>query len=176
VTNVLTAALDAELTKLERERPLGLTSQEILLILSTLGQPFSEASLRKYVQLGLLPRSIRVGEKGKHRGSKGVYPVRVVRQILAIKDMMAHDFTIEQIKDRFLFLQGELEDLDHRMHGVFQTLNSRVMREPKRRELGVVRELNAARGLGKDLIERLRSLEARLSSESNLKPVQEIAG
>jgi len=29
------------------------------------GIRFSEATLRKYVQLGLLPRSVRVGQKGK---------------------------------------------------------------------------------------------------------------
>ena len=33
---------------------------------------FSEATLRKYVQLGLLPRSVRVGRKGKHQGSQGI--------------------------------------------------------------------------------------------------------
>ncbi len=172
----MTAALDSELTKLEKERPEGLTSQEILGHLSALGQSFSEASLRKYVQIGLLPRSVRIGEKGKHRGSKGLYPVRVVRQILIIKEMMASDYTIEQIKDRFLFLQGELDDLDSKMQGVFQTLGSRVMREPKRRELGVVRDLNAARGLGRDLLEKLRSLESRLDSGKRAEPAQEVAG
>ena len=38
------------------------------------GEPLSEATFRKYVQLGLLPRSVRVGRKGKHRGSQGLYP------------------------------------------------------------------------------------------------------
>ncbi len=169
-------AFDSKLTELELERSEGLTSQEILRILAEFGQSFSEASLRKYVQLGLLPRSVRVGEKGKHRGSKGVYPVRVVRQILAIKELMARDLTIEQIKDRFIFLQGEIEDLDLRMQGVFQTLGSRVMREPKRRELGVVRELNAARSLGKDLLEKLRSLESRLNAQHSIEPATEVAG
>lgn len=170
------ASIDSELTRIERERPEGLTSQEILSTLSSLGQSFSEASLRKYVQLGLLPRSVRVGQKGKHRGSKGIYPVRVLRQILAIKDMMARDLTIEQIKEGYLFLQGEIDELDHRMQGVFFTLSSRVKREPKRRELGVLRDLNAARGLGRDLLEKLRSLETRLSAQHTAEPVREVAG
>lgn len=173
----MTVGFDSELTKLEAERPDGLTSQEILGKLSGLGQNFSEASLRKYVQLGLLPRSVRVGEKGKHRGSKGLYPVRVVRQILAIKDMMAMDLTIEQIKDRLIFLQGELDELETRMQGVFSVLSARVVREPKRRELGVIRELNAARGLGRDLIAKLRSVESRLNAQPVIEAAaEEVAG
>ena len=51
----------------------------------TTGRPkgvrLSEATFRKYVQAGLLPRSKRVGRKGKHRGSQGLYPVEAVRRI-----------------------------------------------------------------------------------------------
>ncbi len=172
----MTVGIDSELTKLETERASGLTSQEILGTLSELGQSFSEASLRKYVQLGLLPRSVRVGEKGKHRGSKGLYPVRVVRQIIAIKDMMAQDLTIEQIKERFIFLQGELDDLEQRIQDVFQVLSARMVREPKRRELGVVRELNAARGMGRDLLTKLRTVESRLTGQEGIDAVREAAG
>ncbi|HXS17293.1 MAG TPA: hypothetical protein VN764_08890 [Polyangiaceae bacterium] len=172
----MTVGIDSELTKLETERASGLTSQEILGTLSELGQSFSEASLRKYVQLGLLPRSVRVGEKGKHRGSKGLYPVRVVRQIIAIKHMMAQDLTIEQIKDRFIFLQGELDELEQRIQGVFQVLSARMVREPKRRELGVVRELNAARGMGRDLLTKLRAVESRLTGTQGIDAVREAAG
>jgi len=168
--------IDSELTKLEAERASGLTSQEILGTLAALGQNFSEASLRKYVQLGLLPRSVRVGEKGKHRGSKGLYPVRVVRQIIAIKDMMAQDLTIEQIKERFIFLQGELDELERRIHDVFQVLSNRMVREPKRRELGVVRELNAARGMGRELLMKLRTVEHRLTGQEGIDAVREAAG
>ena len=38
------------------------------------GVRLSEATFRKWVQLGLLPRSRRVGRKGKHQGSLGLYP------------------------------------------------------------------------------------------------------
>lgn len=172
----MTARFDSELTQLEKQRSEGLTSQEILGTLSQLGQSFSEASLRKYVQLGLLPRSVRVGEKGKHRGSKGLYPVRVVRQILAIKEMMALDYTIEQIRERFLFLQGELDDLDHRLQAILRTLSAKVMGGAKRRELGAVRDLNAARGLGIDLMVRLRSLETRLDAQPRTESVHEAHG
>lgn len=77
--------LEASLRELERTRPDGLTSAEILDLLATSGMSFSEATLRKYVQIGLLPRSVRVGQKGKHLGSRGLYPTEVVRRIALIK-------------------------------------------------------------------------------------------
>ncbi len=84
------------LEQVEREHARGLTSAEILTLLEGFGLKFSEATLRKYVQLGLLPRSVRVGRKGKHTGSQGLYPATIVRQIFAIKDMMAENLTIEE--------------------------------------------------------------------------------
>ena len=93
---------EATLARLEREHEAGLSSAEILTLLEQHGVKFSEATLRKYVQLGLLPRSVRVGRKGKHQGSQGMYPVAVVRQILRIKEMMADDLTIEQIQREIL--------------------------------------------------------------------------
>ena len=100
------------MSAIEKESPEGLTSAEILDVFATHGVPLSEATLRKYVQLGLLPRSIRVGKKGKHQGSQGVYPVNVVRQIVMIKSMMAERFTIEQIQREFLFIRTDVEQLE----------------------------------------------------------------
>ena len=91
--------IDAEtLSQLEKANVAGLTSAEILDVFARHDVQLSEATLRKYVQLGLLPRSVRVGRKGKHQGSQGVYPVSVVRQILRIKQMMSESYTIDQIQ------------------------------------------------------------------------------
>ena len=57
---------DEVLDRIEREHPHGISSAEILDTLAAHDIKFSEATLRKYVQLGLLPRSVRVGKKG-HR-------------------------------------------------------------------------------------------------------------
>ena len=78
--------------------------------------------MRKYVQLGLLPRSVRVGRKGKHQGSQGMYPAAVVRQIQRIREMMAQDFTIEEIQREFLFVRGDIEDLERSIAKVFDAL------------------------------------------------------
>src|SRR5690606_34982714 len=65
---------EMNLDKIEEAQADGLTSRQILDIFEAHGISLSEATLRKYVQLGLLPRSVRVGSKGKHQGSKGMYP------------------------------------------------------------------------------------------------------
>src|SRR5262245_57386220 len=103
---------DEVLDRLERDHPQGVTSAEILDSFASHDIKFSEATLRKYVQLGLLPRSVRVGRKGKHQGSQGLYPAGVVRQIQSIKEMMAEDYTIEEIQREFLFVRGDIEDLE----------------------------------------------------------------
>src|SRR5205807_2854830 len=88
---------EREIAEIERAWPNGLTSRQIVDVFETRGIRFSEATLRKYVQLGLLPRSIRVGRKGKHRGSCGLYPAHVIRRVNVVKGMMAADRTIEEI-------------------------------------------------------------------------------
>src|SRR5215211_5881221 len=91
-----------EIARIERDFTAGLPSRTILEIFRPKGIQLSEATFRKYVQAGLLPRSRRVGRKGKHRGSQGLYPVEAVRRINAIKKMMAEGMTLEEIKRSFV--------------------------------------------------------------------------
>lgn len=160
---------EATLARLEREHPEGLTSQQILAILEAAGVSFSEASLRKYVQLGLLPRSVRVGRKGKHQGSQGFYPASVVRQIVRIRAMMAQNYTIEQIQKEFLFVRGEIEELERLLSKVFSTLEGSVAEapsEPVKRAL--LAELSGARAAARELTERLVSIEGRLVAKARV--------
>jgi hypothetical protein len=55
---------DEAIAKLESAHPSGLSSQAILDTLDGTKFKISEATLRKWVQLGLLPRSLLVGRKG----------------------------------------------------------------------------------------------------------------
>ena len=64
-----------EIERVERERAGGITSGEVVRLFEARGAKLSASTFRKYVQLGLLPRSRRVGRKGKHTGSTGLYPV-----------------------------------------------------------------------------------------------------
>jgi hypothetical protein len=163
---------ESTLERIEREHALGLTSVEILDLFATSGVHLTEATLRKYVQLGLLPRSVRVGRKGKHQGSQGVYPVTVVRQILRIKQMMADNYTIEQIKRDVLFMRSDIQALEATLDSIFDTLG-RVMKERRAEPYAqtVARDVEGAKALSRDLVARLGSIESRLSVRSNLRRV-----
>src|SRR4051812_28835693 len=103
------------LSAIEKESPDGLTSAEILDVFARHDIPLSEATLRKYVQLGLLPRSVRVGRKGKHRGSCGLYPSHVVRRVNVVKGMMAEDRTIEEIQRSFARFKDDIESVQNNL-------------------------------------------------------------
>lgn len=153
------------LKRLDKEHADGITSADLLTFFVEQNIRFGEATLRKWVQLGLLPRSVRVGQKGKHQGSKGLYPVRVVRQILRVKEMMADNLTIEEIKDHFLFVRGEIEALEQTLDSIFVVLDD-VAKTRGDKVAGVrtvSADLSKARALANDLVERLERIERRLT-------------
>lgn len=160
---------ESVLERVEKENAQGIPSSLILSLFEEHGLKFSEATLRKYVQLGLLPRSVRVGRKGKHTGSQGLYPASIVRQILAIKDLMAQNLTIEEIQQEVLFVRGDIEELERRLSKVFKTLKEAARRqssEPAKRALQT--ELGAAEQLAKDLVSRMADLETRITTQTRL--------
>ncbi len=100
-----------EIDRIERDYAAGIPSRAILEIFRPKGVRLAEATFRKYVQAGLLPRSRRVGRKGKHRGSQGLYPVESVRRINAIKKMMAEGMTLEEIRRSFVFFKNHIDQV-----------------------------------------------------------------
>jgi len=103
---------DAEIEQVERDRAAGITSSEVVRLFESKGARLSASTFRKYVQLGLLPRSRRVGRKGKHTGSTGLYPVAVVRRIALVKRMMAEGYTVEDIQGSFISVRNRIEDVE----------------------------------------------------------------
>ena len=169
--------IDAEtLAQLEKAHAAGLTSAEILDVFARHDVQLSEATLRKYVQLGLLPRSVRVGRKGKHQGSQGIYPVSVVRQVLRIKQMMAESYTIDQIQREFLFIRSEVEQLESMLTRIFRTLDG-VLKERKAERVSSVvqRDVGDARSLSKELMARLEAIETKLTTRSRLESVSSVS-
>ena len=160
------------LGQLERKYAAGVTSVEILDVFASHDVSLSEATLRKYVQIGLLPRSVRVGRKGKHQGSQGLYPVSVIRQILRIKQMMAESYTIEQIKHEFLFIRNDVEQLEQMLGRIFKKLEA-VLKERKqeRSTQAVHRDVLDARGISKDLMARLVAIEDKLTKRNRIESV-----
>ena len=160
---------DKTLKRIEERYPGGVTSAEILDLFARHDVQLSEASLRKYVQLGLLPRSRRVGRKGKHQGSQGVYPVAVVRQIVRIKELVASHYTIDQIQREFFFMRSDVELLERTLDSIFDSL-SRVAKE-RRGEAAVdvvARDVSEARDLASELVSRLIAIETRLTSRKEV--------
>ena len=159
---------ESVLQEVEREHIGGITSADLLAFFAEQDIRFGEATLRKWVQLGLLPRSVRVGKKGKHQGSKGKYPVRVIRQILRIKDLMAKDLTIEEIQRQFLFVRGDLADLEQTLDKIFATLDG-IVEERQREEsvLTVSADIERARAVAADLVKRLEHIEERLMADAD---------
>ena len=159
-----------DLAKLETANPAGLTSQAILDALDGTKFKISEATLRKWVQIGLLPRSVRVGRKGKHQGSQGVYPVGVIRLVKSIKEMMSDDFTIEEIQREFLFARGDIEDAERTIERAIGGLETAITeRAEALAARGLHRELDEARELARKLLERITSIESRLTMQARLR-------
>jgi DNA-binding transcriptional MerR regulator len=163
--------VDDEIDEIERQSPGGLTSRQIVDVFTARGIRFSEATLRKYVQLGLLPRSVRVGRKGKHRGSCGIYPADVVRRVNQVRVMMAADLTIDDIQRSFAQFKDEIERVEK---GV-RELIAGFEREAKGphfapdRRAAIEAEIVAAKQAAGELVRRISGVEASLSARTGAK-------
>lgn len=124
------ALTEAQIRDIEATHPDGLSSADLVAAFSSRDVRFSEATLRKYVQLGLVPRSRRVGRKGKHLGSRGVYPVRALRRINTIKRLMSERYTIEEIQARFLTFKDSIEILDEAIGELVRLFREKVEAQP----------------------------------------------
>lgn len=161
---------DEAFTMLEREHAGGLSTQQVVELFTGRGGPLSEATFRKYVQLGLLPRSVRVGRKGKHRGSQGLYPPTVVRQIESIRRLMAQGYTIQEIKQEFFFLASELDGLTRQLKHVLVGVERAVERRGavERADEVITRAVVEAKALAEELITRLRAIETGLAMRARM--------
>lgn len=149
----------------ERAHPQGVAVQQIVDWFDQGGERLTEATFRKYVQLGLLPRSVRVGRKGKHRGSQGLYPVSVIRQIETIRRLMSQGFTIEEIQREF-FVRGDVEELTRNLERVWSAIERRIA--DRGGDALAEKQLEEARALGAALIETLDAIEQRMSMRARM--------
>ncbi len=157
---------DDDLRGIEETYRDGLTAVQIVEVFTRRGIKFSEASFRKYVQQGLLPRSRRVGRKGKHRGSLGVYPAKTVRRINSVKRLMGDGYTIEEIQGQFLQYTDLVEGLDEGMTELFARLGAELdgsrFDAQTRRTLG--KDVAEARRAGEELMRRLEDIARRAAA------------
>jgi len=161
-----------EIGRLERERAGGITSREVVRIFESRGARLSESTFRKYVQVGLLPRSRRVGRKGKHTGSTGLYPVDVVRRINLIKRMMAEGMTLEEIRGSFVGLKNQLWDVENGFSAVLSELSRKARVHPLRRQMEG--ELGRAQREVRQALRRLEKVGGRVATVRQATVAQEL--
>lgn len=161
-----------EIERIERDYAQGLPARVIVDVFAARGIPLSEATFRKYVQAGLLPRSRRVGRKGKNRGSQGLYPAEAVRRLNVIKHLMAEGMTLEDIKTSFVVFKNHLDlaarELALVCDGFERQLDTRGFGERHRRELA--QQLRALRVQSHELLQGL----SRLGSAVTARPGREV--
>ena len=129
-----------EFDRLEQAHPDGVSAGQIVEFFAPKGVKLAQATFRKYVQLGLLPRSRRVGEKGKHRGSRGLYPASAARRIHLIKSLMDEGMTLEDIRGSFIYFRGQLDGVERSLDELFAALDKSLaakleLKASRRREL-----------------------------------------
>ncbi len=161
---------DSELVELEKTHPLGMSSAQIVEVFVSRGIKFSEASFRKYVQVGLLPRSRRVGTKGKHKGSQGIYPIGTPRQINEIKRLMSLDYTIEEIRQQFAFVGGELEELRRLLERIMEKLEQSMSVEGAQQlsAVGARKQIEGARRSAQELVGQLEEAAGQIRQQARV--------
>jgi hypothetical protein len=160
---------EADLVGVESAHSEGMTVQQIVAALAAHGEKLTEATFRKYVQLGLLPRSVRVGRKGKHRGSQGLYPATIVRQIDLVRRLMAQGHTIEDIQREFLFVRGDIDALARQLAQVLSGIERVAAGSAQASSDEILRRaVQDARAVAEQLIGKLRAIEQRLSMRARM--------
>jgi DNA-binding transcriptional MerR regulator len=152
------------LLAVESAHPAGLTAAQIVEAFTSAGVHLSEATFRKWVQLGLLPRSRRVGRKGKHQGSLGLYPPSTVRQIAAIRRQLSAGLTIGDVA-RSRRLRDGLEALERGLSQLFRDFSDQLQAESslgERERRGAHKQVEQLAEQARELCGRIGSLERRI--------------
>lgn len=158
-----------ELQRIEKEFEGGMTAKAILEVFRPRGARLSEGTFRKYVQSGLLPRSRRVGRKGKHRGSQGLYPVEAVRRINAIKKMMAEGLTLDEIRRSFVFFKNNIEQVDRDIVEVLDGFGGMLAEStlPKERKRELKSQLDDLREKAGELVRDVTKLGSLVTARTS---------
>ena len=102
--------------------------------------------------------------KGKHRGSLGVYPSKVVRRINTVKQLMADGHTIEEIQGEFLVYTDLVENLGESLEELATRLEADLGQLPESQRRAASKELTEVRREGTQLVARLEAVARRISA------------
>jgi hypothetical protein len=156
---------ERDLRDIERAHPQGLSARQIVDLFQSRGMRLSEATFRKYVQLGMLPRSVRVGRKGRHQGSLGMYPTSTVRRINVIKRLLVSGYSIEAISRSFMRFQNDIETLQRGIRDLFRGFEEELGAPhfDRNQKRAIAKELGHAKKTAGDLVKRIVHLERRIA-------------
>jgi hypothetical protein len=153
-----------ELRAIEAHYEHGLTAVQVVDVFTSRNIKFSEASFRKYVQQGLLPRSRRVGRKGKHKGSLGLYPAKTIRRINSVKQLMVDGHTIEEIQGQFLLYADLLDGVAENLAALWVRLDDGCNHLDPAARKDALKQLGDARRDGDRLVERVGELARKVAA------------
>jgi DNA-binding transcriptional MerR regulator len=151
-----------EIERIERDHAQGLPARVIVDAFASKGARMTEATFRKYVQAGLLPRSRRVGKKGKHQGSQGLYPVSALRRMNAIRQMMAQGLTLEDIKASFVVFRNHLDLAGNELTEVFDGYERQLEKKGNKKELTT--RLRSLRVQARELLHEISQFGSTVTS------------
>lgn len=146
----------------------GMSVQDIVETFTGWNFRLSEATFRKYVQLGLLPRSVRVRRQARQRGSVGLYPASVVSQLLEIRQLMSEGFTIDEIQRDFFFARGDIDWFEKHFEGVLVAME-RAIGEHEHVDAKTVAAFDRVKQLGRELMTSIEGLESQLTLLARMK-------
>src|SRR4030081_763982 len=145
-----------EFDALEQENPAGISAGQIVDFFAPRGVKLAQATLRKYVQLGRLPRSPR-----------GLPPPAAVRRIHLIKSLMDEGMTLEDIRRSFIFFRGQLDGVERALDELFAALDKSLaakaeIKPSRRKELE--RLLEAGRRQSADFVKDIERTVSEITA------------
>ena len=157
----------AEIRRIERKFPAGVGSVAAVEVFKQKGERFSEATLRKYVQLGLLPKSRRVGTRGRHRGSSGLYPTMIIPLINEIKRSLEAGSTLVEIRVGRVGLVGEVNTLQQASHQALERFQEAISAKGKPQRAALRKMINKHRSALNGQIRSLTRLATKIDKYGN---------
>jgi DNA-binding transcriptional MerR regulator len=156
-----------EFDRLEATYPHGVSAMQIVDFFAPRGVRLAQATFRKYVQLGLLPREPRCLPFSPTRRLRGLYPATAVRRISVIKSLMDEGMTLEDIRHSFVFFRGQLDGVESALDDLFAALDKAIaekgeLKASRRRELE--RLLNEGRHKAQQLVKDLERTVSQITA------------
>ena len=150
-----------EIGVLKKAFPDGMKMLEIIQVIKSRGYSFSEPSFRKYTQLGFIPQSRRVGKKGKHRGSYGLYPACSIELVIFVLDSTrGTSITLEDLQIPSFRARVLDEQTSRGYKEVLQGLDDQTQREQEKGEKISKKVLASKSNLKQTLRAVIRAIEA----------------